>query len=229
VGAMGQTAPEDMANAIKQRGTWAIDTMRITFFGEKRGLNLRQHLQFAELGFFYLLSVAVLVFAVTPLFSLTLGIYPLVTTYASYAVYFWPLAVAIELLLVSLAEGLPYEDLWRARQTWLGMAPVYAKATLIALRFGPHRKPVYRVTRKEHVYRWYWQETMPQLLLVVALAGASLYHVLTESLLTTADLGSLFWAAFFILGLSRTVANSWHGVDLRQLVRALPRRAAEKE
>ncbi len=226
VGAIGQTAPEDMANAIKQRGTWAIDTMRITFWGDKRGLSLRQHLQFAELGFFYMLSFAVLVFAITPIFSLVFGIYPLVTTHVSYALHFWPLAAAIELLLISLAEGLPYEDLWRARQTWLGMAPVYARATLIALRFGPHRKPVYRVTRKEHVYRWYWQETLPQLLLVTALIAASAYHLLTESLLTTADLGSLFWAGFFVLGLSRTLANSIYGVDIGRRVRAQFRRVA---
>ncbi len=228
VGAVGQSAPEDMANAIKQRGTWAIDTMRITFWGNKRGLSLRQHLQFAELGFFYMLSFAVLVFAVTPIFSLVFGIYPLVTDHTAYALHFWPLAAAIELMLVSLAEGLPYEDLWRARQTWLGMAPVYAKATVVALGYGPHRKPTYRVTRKEHIYRWYWQETLPQILLVLALIGASVYHLLTESLLTTADLGSLFWAGFYVLGLSRTIANAWYGVDIRRQVGSQLRRVADE-
>ncbi|HET92033.1 MAG TPA: glycosyltransferase [Chloroflexi bacterium] len=43
VGAVGQTAPEDVPNQIKQRGTWAVDTMRLTFWWDKRGLNLRQH------------------------------------------------------------------------------------------------------------------------------------------------------------------------------------------
>ncbi len=38
----------------------------------------------------------------------------------------------------------------------------------------------------------------------------------------TADLGSLFWAGFLILGLSRVVRNSWHGVELdRAVVEAL--------
>ncbi len=212
VGAIGQTAPEDIPNAIKQRGTWAIDTMRITFWGAKSGLNLSQQLQFAELGFFYLLSFAVLIFAITPLFSLVFDIYPLVTTQLEYALHFWPFAAAVELLLISLSDGLPYEDLWRARQTWLGMAPVYARATIIALLYGPDRKPTYRVTRKEHVYSWYWREILPQLLLFLGLIGASVYHILTKSLLHTADLGSLFWAAFFALSLSRTVFNSWHGL-----------------
>jgi cellulose synthase (UDP-forming) len=229
VGAVGQTAPEDMANAIKQRGTWAIDTMRLTFWGNRSGLSFRQRLQFAELGLFYVLSFAVLIFAITPLFSLLFDVYPITATNTPYALRFWPVAAAIELLLISLADGLPYEALWRARQIWLGMAPVYAKATLIALKYGPDRKPTYRVTRKEHVYRWYWREVLPQLLLVAALVGAGIYHVLTHSLLHTADLGSLFWAAFFVLGLSGTVVNSWHGINLRQYLALQLRRRPQQQ
>jgi len=218
VGAVGQTAPEDIPNTMKQRGTWAIDTMRLSFWGDKRGLSLRQHLQFSELGFFYMLSFAVLVFAITPAFALALDVYPLITTHAAYAWHFWPYAAAVELLLVTLADGLPYEALWRARQTWLGMAPVYARATIIALLYGPNRKPRYRVTRKEHMYSFYWRETLPQLLVFLALIASSLYHIATHSLLQTADLGSLFWAGLFALGLSRVVRNSWHGVALDRLI-----------
>jgi len=214
VGAVGQTAPEDIPNVIKQRGTWAVDTLRLSFFGNKQGLTLRQNLAFSELGFFYLLSFAVLIFALTPIFSLFFDIYPLITTHAAYAWHFWPYAFAVELFLVMLADGLPYEDLWRARQTWLGMAPVYIRATLIALAYGRNRKPAYRVTRKEHIYGWYWREILPQFFIFLGLLVASLYHVVTRSLLTTADLGSLFWAGFFILGLSRVVQNSWHGLTL---------------
>jgi cellulose synthase (UDP-forming) len=216
VGAMGQTAPEDIPNAIKQRGTWALDTMRLSFWGNKRGLNLRQRLQFAELGFFYIFSLAVLVFALTPIIALLFDIYPIITTHAEYAVRFWVYAFAVELLLVSLAGRLAYEELWRARQTWLGMAPVYALATLLALLYGPKRKPHYRVTRKEHVYGWYWREVLPQIAITLALVMAALYHIATRPLLAEADLGSLFWAAFLVLGFSRVVRNSWHGVAWRQ-------------
>jgi cellulose synthase (UDP-forming) len=212
VGAVGQTAPEDVPNAIKQRGTWALDAMRLCFWGDKRGLNLRQQLQFAELGLFYMLSLPVLVFAVTCVVALAFDVYPLVAGHAAYAVHFWPYALTLELLLASLGQGLPFESLWRARQTWLGMAPVYAWATLLALVYGPRRKPAYRVTRKDRQVRVYWRETLPQVALCLALALASAYHLATHSLLHTADLGSLFWAAFFILGLSRTVRNGWYGV-----------------
>jgi cellulose synthase (UDP-forming) len=228
VGAVGQTAPEDIPNVVKQRGTWALDTMRLTFWGTKRGLSLRQNLQFSELGFFYMLSFAVLVFAITPIFSLAFGVYPLITTYGAYALHFWPYALAVELLLISLADGLSYEDLWRARQTWLGMAPVYANATITALLYGPNRKPSYRVTRKEHIHKWYWRQILPQLLLFLSLIAASVYHVATHSLLQTADLGSLFWAGFFVLGLSRVVVNSWHGVRPVEAIRGMVRRVSGK-
>jgi cellulose synthase (UDP-forming) len=219
VGAVGQIAPEDIPNAIKQRGTWALDTLRLTFWGKKKGLSLRQNLQFSELGFFYLLSFAVLTFLVVPIFSLVFNLYPLVVSHLDYALHFWLFAAAVELLLAALARGLPYEALWRARQTWLGMAPIYARAALVALRYGRHRKPVYRVTRKVHQHGWYWREALPQLTLFVALLGATGYHLATSSLLRDADLGSLFWAAFFLAGLSRTVRNSWYGVQPRIAIR----------
>jgi cellulose synthase (UDP-forming) len=212
VGAVGQIAPEDLPNAVKQRGTWALDTMRLLFWGAKRGLGLRQAVQFLELGLFYLLSLAVLVFMLTPVFALAFGIHPLTATHTEYALRFWPYAMALELLLVSLGDGLPYETLWRARQTWLGMAPVYAWATVLALVYGPSRKPAYRVTRKEHQFRIYWRLVLPQLVLFLALVLASAFHLAKHSLVHSADLGSLFWAAFFALGLSRTIRNAMYGV-----------------
>ena len=39
------------------------------------------------------------------------------------------------------------------RQIWLGLAPVYARACIIALVSGPRRKPFYRVTRKIRRFR----------------------------------------------------------------------------
>jgi cellulose synthase (UDP-forming) len=92
------------------------------------------------------------------------------------------------------------------------MAPIYAWATVLALAYGPNRKPHYRVTRKEHQYGLYWRETLPQIALVLALVFAAVYHVARHSLLYTADLGSLFWAAFFVVGLSRAIRNGGHGV-----------------
>jgi len=216
IGAMGQTAPEDIPNSIKQRGTWAIDTVRLALWGSRHGLSLRQQLHFAEMGLFYMLGYAILIFAVTPIFPLVFNIHPMAGTQVQYATHLWPYVAGIELFLIALADGLAYEKLWRARQILLGMAPVYARAVIIALRYGPSRKPGYRVTRKEHVFHLYWREVLPQFLILLALAAASVYHLATHSLMRTADLGSLFWATFFVLGLGQVVRNAWHGVDLRR-------------
>ena len=221
VGAMGQTAPEDLPNIIKQRGTWAIDTMRMNFWGQRRGLSLRQRVQFAELGLFYLSSFAILIFLVVPIISLITGRHPLVTDSTTYLLRLLPYAAAIEILLIALSDGLPYEALWRSRQIWLGMTPVYIRATLSALIQGPKKKPTYRVTRKRHVYHWYWQEALVQTVLCGGLLGSVVYHLATRSWLYEADLGTIFWAGFLAIGLTRMVANSWHGLRLGKRAKTL--------
>ena len=62
VGAMGQHSPEDVPNVYKQRGTWAIDTVRLMIWGDLSGLNLRQRAQFYELLCYYLHAFTVLVY-----------------------------------------------------------------------------------------------------------------------------------------------------------------------
>jgi cellulose synthase (UDP-forming) len=215
VGARGQISPEDIPNYFKQRGTWALDTVRWLFWGEKRGLNGRQLLHFLELGLFYLHSFATLIFMLTPILALTLGIYPVVTTYADYALHFLPFMAATELLLIALAGDLPYESVWRSRQMWVGLTPVYIWAAILALVYGPKRKPVYRVTRKVHQAGLYWQEVLPQILLFLALVGAILYHLATRSILFEADWGSLLWAAYFAGLLGQVIRNAGYGFVLR--------------
>lgn len=214
VGARGQISPEDIPNYFKQRGTWALDTVRWLFWGKKQGLNWRQYLHFLELGLFYLHSFATLIFILTPVLALTLGIYPVIATHADYALHFWPFMVATELMLVALAGDLPYESVWRSRQMWVGLTPVYIWATILALFYGPNRKPAYKVTRKVHQVGFYWREIMPHMILFLALVGAMLYHLATHSFLFEADWGSLLWAAYFAGLLSQVIGNAWYGLAL---------------
>lgn len=214
VGARGQIAPEDIPNYFKQRGTWALDTLRWLFWGRKRGLNWRQYLHFLELGLFYLHSFATLIFTLTPVLALTLGIYPVIATHADYALHFWPFMAATELMLVALAGGLPYESVWRSRQMWVGLTPVYIWAGILALVYGPKRKPAYKVTRKVQQAGLYWREILPQILLFLALVGSMLYHLATHSFLFEADWGSLLWAAYFAGLLSQVIGNAGYGLAL---------------
>lgn len=211
VGALGQVAPEDIPNVYKQRGTWALDTLRLLLYTRQRGLTFRQRLHFLELGLFYCLGPATIVLLICPTLALTADLYPLVTTHTSYTARFWPFAISVEVMLAALATGHRYETLWRARQMWVGMAPVYARACLLALRYGPNRKPKYTVTRKRTETGWYWRETLPQVLLVGAFAVGLAYGAATSSVLRTLDLGSAYWGGFSGVYMLGFIRKSWYG------------------
>ncbi len=230
VGAVSQSAPEDIRNVYKQRGTWALDTMRLFFwrnFWFQKGLDLRQKLAFSDMGIAYLLSFVALTFMAIPIVSLVWDVRPVVTADLEYLLNVWPQAAATELFfLVLWGRRFTFEQIWRSREMWIGLAPLYAKATILALLYGPNRKPAYRVTRKEEVAGWYWRETLLQSVFWVTLVVVAAAYLAKHSLSTfmsQADLGSLFWAAFFILGLKGIVQKSWYHFQWREhpLVRFL--------
>jgi cellulose synthase (UDP-forming) len=224
VGALAQHAPEDIPVTYKQRGTWAVDTMRLVVWGGLRGLGLRQRLHFLELGLFYLQSFATLAFMAAPIIGFALVVYPVHAGAGDYALHFWPFAASLELLLAVLMSGQPYERLWRARQMWAGLAPVYAKACVLAVRGGPNHKPEYVVTRKHDEFSWYWRETLVQMGFLALLLGTLAYSLATASLVNEFDVGSAYWALFFAILIGGFVRKSWFGVQIRPRPAARPPR-----
>jgi cellulose synthase (UDP-forming) len=222
VGAMGQHSPEDMPNVYKQRGTWAIDTVRLMLWGELAGLGLRQRLQFYELLLYYLHSFTLFVYVPCICLSL-LGYPPFVAGNVSFLVHILPLALATEAWL--LAINRPYNDrrrkqrhpireLWRVRTIWSGLAPVFIKASVQAILGGPNRKPVYRVTRKHTDARWHWGHTLPQagILLLVVVAGVfALRHGTIPRPIVFCPF--LYWGGLYVILFANFVARSWHGVS----------------
>jgi cellulose synthase (UDP-forming) len=225
LGAIAQHAPEDIPVTYKQRGTWALDTMRLVLWGDMRGLGLRQRLQFLELALFYLQSFATIVFITAPIIGFAFVVYPVHADAGVYSLHFWPFAASLELFLATLMGQHSFERLWRARQMWAGLAPVYLKASFLALRGGRNRKPAYVVTRKHDEFRWYWRETLVQLTLFLLLVGSLAYSLATVSLLTEFDVGSAYWALLFALLLGGFLRKSWFGVELRARLPAGPRPA----
>ncbi len=211
VGAYAQHAPEDIPNVYKQRGTWALDTVRLVFWSPMAGLDLRQRLQFIELALFYAQGIATLVFILNPVFGFLWQLYPLESDVGGYLLHFWPFAIGLELLLALFNRPHSYESLWRARQLWAGLAPVYARATVLGIVNGPERKPVYRVTRKSHAFAWYWRETLPQAALLLLLAASGAYSLATHGFLTSFDLGSAYWSALYVLLMGGFLRRSWFG------------------
>jgi len=204
VGAVPQHAPEDVPSAYKQRGTWAIDTVRLLIWRSLSGMNLRQRLQFWEMFAFYANAFTTFVYIPAIVASL-LGRSPLNASGTGYLVHLLPYALSIELWLLVLNH--PYNDrrqrqrkryqtLWQARIMWTGMSPVYAKAFILAILGGPNHKPVYQITRKHDDFRWHWRHTLPQTSLVLLIAFALIYGLANGTLPGFGVLiGTVYWAA----------------------------------
>jgi cellulose synthase (UDP-forming) len=229
VGAVGQHAPEDVENVYKQRGTWAIDTVRLMVWGNLKGLGLRQRAQFLELLFFYLSAFTVLVYVPSIICSL-LGAVPFDSDPVGYLLHMLPLVLATELWLLCLnrpyndrrrRQRAPYRDLWRVRVMWTGMAPIYIKASIQAILGGPNRKPVYKVTRKHDEFRWHWRQTLPQTTLVLVVLAVTGYGIRFGTLPDPTLLaGTVYWGGLNVVLLAGFVARGWHGVTwLRRAAR----------
>ncbi len=212
LGAYAQHSPEDLPNFIKQRGTWALDTIRLMLWAPKSGLNLRQRLQFYELGLFYMQGPATLVFLLAPILGFALHWYPVVTSTSAFVLHFWPFAAALELYLVSAHRPMSFEQLWRARLVWAGLCFVYARACMLAITGGRNGKPRYVVTRKENHHAWHWRQIVPHVVLLTMLAGSMAWSLAHHGLLSSFDVGSAYWAGLYSLLLLGFVRLSWHGV-----------------
>lgn len=219
VGAVAQHSPEDVANAFKQRGTWALDTTRLFAFDRFRGMPWRARLHFVEQAIFYLQSFALLTLFLVPAIGLLFDRFPLLTDSTTYAVRFWGFALSIELALLALAADQPTGSLWRSRLSWIGMAPVYARAAVKALRFGPNRKPAYKVTRKTDEYQVYVKLVIVHWAILLSLVAGLAVAVVRDSVAVELDLGSVYWAVIGLVGLGAFLRLSWFGVDLHARAR----------
>ncbi|UUU24621.1 glycosyltransferase family 2 protein [Streptomyces sp. DSM 40750] len=223
VGAVGQHCPEDIPSFYKQRGTWAIDTVRLMVWGGKQGLGLRQRLHFTEMLLFYLNAFTLLVYVPSVAFSL-LGWTPLDASDAAYAEHLLPLVVITEIWLLTLnhpfndrrrRQRRPVAALWRQRIMVAGLAPIYMKAAAQAVLSGPNRKPVYQVTRKmTDPRRWHWLLTLPQTGVVVLTVAFAIYAVSAGTLPGFWPMAAtLYWAGLNIFLLSGFVTRGWYGVQ----------------
>jgi cellulose synthase (UDP-forming) len=237
VGAMGQHSPEDVPNVYKQRGTWAIDTVRLMLWGDLRGLSVRQRAQFYELLCYYLQSFTVLVY-VPSIIGALLGYLPFTASGLSFLVHMLPIVLATEAWL--LAINRPYNDrrrrqrnpvreLWRVRVIWSGMAPVFIRAALQAILGGPKRKPVYKVTRKHNDPRWHWGHTLPQTS-VLAIVVFTLVFALRNGTMprVTMLVPFVYWGGLYVALFAGFIARSWYGVvSLRRALAPAVKQAGE--
>ncbi len=211
-GAHGQVAPEDLPNMFKQRGVWALDSMRLLFWGSLRGLTLRQRLHFHETSLFYLTSFARVALSLVPVAALTSDVSPFDHPPTVIAVTVWPMLALSELFHFVHARTYGFDGAWRDRQVVTNMSFLWIAQIWRALRSGRHDKPVYRVTRKAHEHGFYLWHLAPQVLLSVALLGAVVFHVVNSPTLGTVDAASMYWAVYFVLFYGTFLPRAWFGV-----------------
>ncbi|KKR28713.1 MAG: Cellulose synthase (UDP-forming) [Candidatus Woesebacteria bacterium GW2011_GWA1_39_8] len=202
-------APEDLPNFLKQRGTWAIDHMRLFFWDnplKKKGLTIRQKLHFLEPQLFYLNGVAIVVLSLATSLSLVLEKWPTTVDAITHAKYLIPSFIALEAYYLLLADSI---RLTRIRQFWVGLSPTFAVATLKALIYGPNRKPKYIVTRKENEYGNYIRHVLPQLIILSVIFMSLVKIFISTPLYSAFDWAAVFWGFYQASFFFHTIRVAW--------------------
>jgi cellulose synthase (UDP-forming) len=212
VGATSQIPPEDLPNIYKQRGIWSLDSLRFLFWDNQHGLSLKQKFQFSEPGLFYIMSVLSYILAFFPAASLVSGIQ--LTSFSNELIFFIVYILFILLMMLypfSLAKKgkVKSSDVFKSLQVFYGLAPVYFWSLILALVYGPNKKPKYKVTRKFHLPGFYLIHVFPQLFLLSFLTYSIFYHLSISTEAKAMDLISIFWSVYFVLMYIRIIRLSW--------------------
>jgi len=136
-------APQDLTGIYQQRGTWALDTLRIFFRRSPlffKGFTMRQRLHYFEIGWTYIVSaLAIPIIFILPIITLYLDTH-IISDERTYILLRVPSLLPILYLYYSLGG-----HSFSTSQFWASFFPVNIKAlTLSLLPF----KIKYRVTSK---------------------------------------------------------------------------------
>ncbi|MBA2369972.1 MAG: glycosyltransferase [Candidatus Protochlamydia sp.] len=215
------TAPFDIITQYKQRYQWAVDSLRITFWDNslfKKGLSLKQRLQYFILSFHYIITGLFLPF------MLILPIWALMTGYSVLIPNIWFIYVIIrvqyffflELYLRIASSG---HSTFKAFQMQAGLFPVFFLAILTAL--GSRSKyTAYTVTSKGvNKYSFFkrCERVIPQLMIIAMGIAAIIYNYYFFAFDFWFTLINIFWVLWGIMTLSRiTLLALWPGLFINE-------------
>lgn len=199
------TAPAYIWGVYRQRRQWAVDSLRLFFWDNpflRRGLTFKQKLQYANLGFVYLVSAWFMpIFFLVPMVSILTSQAMLTASVPSYLFHRLPLFIVMAVAYELLNYPTPY---LHAYQMWTGLFPVFMQATIAAL--GHRRsKPPYQVTSKKQQTEKKWPGILA-LLPQLAIIGGSLWTIIYGVFYATGPLDfrmlNCAWATWTIWTLS---------------------------
>jgi cellulose synthase (UDP-forming) len=203
-------APEDLPNYLKQRGTWAMDSLRIFFWDNplfKKGLTISQRLQFLETPLFYLNGVSTILIAMVTSLSLVFEKWPTTADALTHALFLVPSFLSLEIYYLLLAGNIPFR---RIRQYWVGLSPLFFISALKSLIYGPNKKPTYVVTRKNNLYGNYLNLVWLQILVLFIITVSILKIFLSTPLYSKFDWIAIFWGLYQISFFTQIVkVSSW--------------------
>ncbi len=175
------TSPLDVWGVYRQRGQWALDTLRLFFWDNplfKTGLDWFGRASYLIVGLAYLCAAFVFpFFFVVPLWTYLTGenvLYRHELEFAFYrGVYFVCMAAAMHYLFRGRQAGKQFQVL-------TGLFPVYARGALLALVHPSGRVPEYRPNNRRgpRPTRPGWLAVLPQLVLLLGNALLPFYAIL---------------------------------------------------
>ncbi|MBP9827514.1 glycosyltransferase, partial [Candidatus Saccharibacteria bacterium] len=203
-------APTDLSQVYKQRGTWALDTLRIFFWQNpllQKGLTWRQKLHYFEMCYAYLVSA----YFITGIYLI--NFYSLFTDEVIlsggwwYVVFRLPAMIASLWLFGRMSRG---QLTWRI---WAGLFPVYAIAGVKAL-FYRKKKPQYIVTSKVDHGKPEVRLVIPQLLMSFIGVFGLIYHIIVFGI-NLMFIFNFFWIGVMLYWLWPVISIGLKFKDIR--------------
>ncbi|HSX02568.1 MAG TPA: cellulose synthase catalytic subunit [Candidatus Saccharimonadia bacterium] len=202
------TAPSDISQVYKQRGTWALDTLRVFFWQQpltRKGLTWRQRLHYFEIGYCYLVSAFFLPGIFVANFYSLLFNDPIVHG------GLWYLVTRLPDLLFTLTYFGRLSHGQLSSRVWAGLFPAYQMATIKAL-LHRHTVPTYKVTSKLAHGAREARLVLPQLIM----AGSGIFCLVYNFVrygLSGLLLISTFWVCLMLFWLWPIVIKAVTGKD----------------
>lgn len=187
-------APQDLSTIYKQRGTWALDTLRLFFYKSPfffRGLTFRQRLHYTEIALAYIVSaVTIPIFFLLPIITLYFNHY-IVLNPEQYLQYRLP-----SLALILIFYYILGNKTFSTSQFWASLFPVYLKALILSLL---PIKTRYKVTDKlAGVGKRDTILILPHILFIVAASFAVFHRLSVDGGITIFLAINLIWIILMI-------------------------------
>ncbi|MCC7290157.1 glycosyltransferase [bacterium] len=209
IGAVVQVAPEDLQNVVKQRTTWAMDSLRMFFWEDMKGLSFKQKLQFLDAPLTYLFSIFMFLQMIVVSSTLITGDIPIKGDIFIYAFHVMTSILANFIFISALRRNTNVKmiEVIKSVLFFLGLGPQFLISLVKVLVYGKNRKPKYVVTRRENINKIYLSHVLPQIVIIDLILFSVLRNIQISGV--ESDWINIIWAIGYIVMYFRIIKLSW--------------------